>query len=69
MAFLPAEKILLVALGNLLLQFVYTCYAYSGFLKLKSAGDIFLVIVANIVGVVLWFTLLVIAKISYIIFF
>jgi len=68
MAILPPENVLWISLANILVQIVYTCYAYKGFLKLKGFGDIFMVVVANILGMIFWFTVLLIAMLSYILF-
>jgi hypothetical protein len=68
MAILPREKMLWISLANLLIQFVYTCYAYKGFLKLRGFGDLFMVVVANILGIIFWFTVLMIFMLTYIIF-
>ncbi|WP_353550560.1 DUF3667 domain-containing protein [Sediminibacterium sp. KACHI17] len=68
MAILPPENMLWISLANILIQMVYTCYAYKGFLKLKGFGDMFMVVVANILGMIFWFTVLMIAMLVFIIF-
>ncbi len=68
LAILPPESKLWIGLANILLQFIYTCYAYQGFLKLKGFGDLFMVVVANILGIIFWFTVLMIAMLVYLIF-
>lgn len=67
MSVLSPEKMLWIVFGNMLLQFIYTSYAYKGFLQLKGVADIFMVIVANILGLFFSFTVLLIAMLSYII--
>jgi len=68
MGIVPRENMLWISLANLLIQFVYTCYAYKGFLKLNGFGDLLMVIVANILGIIFWFTLLMIVMLVYLIF-
>ncbi len=65
MSILPSEKMMIIALGNILVQFIYTCYAYKGFLNLKGWGDLFMVIVANVLGMIFWFVVLMIAMLCY----
>lgn len=62
---LSRDKFYIVATSNLLIQFVYTSFAYSKFLKLKGFGEILMVTVANILGMVFWLILITIATFVY----
>jgi hypothetical protein len=65
---LPSESKLWIGLANLLLQVIYICYAYKGFLKLNGFGDLFMVVIANILGTIFWFAVLMIFMLVYLIF-
>lgn len=65
MAIVPKDKFYIVAFGNLIIQFVYTSFAYSKFVKLKGIGEIFMVPVANVLGIVFWMTLMMLATLVY----
>lgn len=69
MAYLPFDKVYLVVMANILIQFVYTTYAYSGFLKLKGIGEKMMVIAANILGMGLWLLVLMLITFVYILLF
>lgn len=57
------------AIGNLVLQLVYTSFAYATFLQLKGFGEILMVSVANILGITLWMVVLMIALLVYMLAF
>lgn len=65
---LPPEGKLWIGMANLLIQLIYTCYAYKGFLKLHGFGDLFMVVIANILGTIFWFAVLIIIMLVYLIF-
>lgn len=61
-----SDKLFFLAIFNLIVQLAYTSYAYTKFLKLKGFGEIFMVSVANIMGIALWMVVLMIAMFIYI---
>jgi hypothetical protein len=65
---LPPESKLWIGLANLLLQIIYICYAYKGFLILNGFGDLFMVVIANILGTIFWLAVLMIFMLVYLIF-
>lgn len=69
MGVLPYEKFYLVALGNVVVQLLYTCYAYKSFLNLKGIGELFLVVVANLLGMLIWLFLLTVVSFIYLLVF